>query len=180
MEENKLKEFELIKKIQKGNKHAFKTLYDTHSDKIFSLSYRMVNNIHLAEEITQEIFVRAWEKINIFKFKSSFYTWLYRLAVNLIIRKRDKINYDREKESDVDIEELYKNSGFSESEKVENWIDYQRALDILSEQARYVFVLHDVEGLTHKEIEKITGIAEGTSKAHLFRARNLLKKELGL
>jgi len=180
LELNKLEEFELVKKIQKGNKQAFKTLYTLYVDKIFCLSYRMVNDSHIAEDLTQDIFVRAWEKINNFGFKSSFFTWLYRLAVNVIIRKKEKTNRIAEQEADVEIEELYKNDVAFESEKIESFIDCEKALKNLPNQARYVFILHDMEGFTHKEIEKIMNISIGTSKAHLFRARKLLKEELSL
>ena len=135
MEFNKFEEFELVKKVQKGNKQAFRTLYQLHADKIFALSYRMVGDIQIAEDLTQEVFVRVWEKINIFSFKSSFYTWLYRLAINLMIRKKEKINKDIEKNIDVEIENLYKNMGISESDKVENFIDYEKALNVLPKQA---------------------------------------------
>ena len=170
----------IIKEVIKGNKDAFKILYDKHSKKIYALCLRMVSDVHYAEDLTQDIFVRAWEKIGTFKFKSMFYTWLYRLSLNVIMRKGYKIKNDNEKIINADYEDVYKNQKHLETENINEKIDYERALAKLPAQARKIFILHDINGYTHDEICEITGISAGTSKAHLFRAKKILIKELNI
>jgi len=171
-------EVKLIKEVQKGSKDSFKKLYDLYHQKIYALALRMTANENLAEDITQEIFIRVWNKIDTFKFKSSFYTWLYRLSVNVTIRSREKVNKQDKKEPDVDIETIYKDQKISHTDNIESMIDCERALLTLPDQSRKIFLLYVMEGYSHKDIQEATGIAVGTSKAHLSRARALLKKEL--
>lgn len=168
----------IVIKVQEGDKNAYKKLYDTYVARIYALTYRMVPYKHAAEDLTQDIFIRAWEKIGTYSFKSSFYTWLHRLAVNVIMRKSQKLKKRELAESEVEIETLGRQTSGENNTGIEIRIDCERALLKLPDKARKIFVLHEIEGLTHEEIKTLTGISIGTSKAHLFRARKLLKKEL--
>ena len=132
--------------------------------------------------MTRDIFIRAYEKINTFQGKSRFYTWLHRLAVNIIIRKGKTHSERNKKESDFEIEEIYdgvyKVDCSYPGNLKDELIDLERALFSLPEQARIIFIQHEMESFTHEEISNLLGIAAGTSKAHLSRARRLIKKEL--
>ena len=133
--------------------------------------------MQMAEDLTQEVFIKAWEKLNTFKFESKFSTWLHSIAVNQFMmqlrsdkRYSEKIDeFSREREiqnpADTKISQDYR-------------IDLQKAIDNLPEQARTVLVLHDIEGYKHNEISEMMNIQIGTSKANLHRARKILKKEL--
>lgn len=171
---------ELVKSVQKGDRAAFKTLYEMYAGRIYALTIRMTANSSAADDILQDIFIRAWEKVGTFKFKSAFYTWLHRLAVNVIIRKSQKLKKEGQRESTIEVEDMYKKQGLKKTDSIENRIDCERALLNLPDQARKIFVLYEMEGYTHEQIGKIAGISIGASKAHLSRARSLLKKELRL
>ena len=168
----------LVLKVKEGDKAAFKALFDKYNKRIFALAFRMTSDTGLSEDITQEVFFRVWDKISSFKFKSAFYTWLYRVAINIIMRKGDKLNKQNKKEADVDIDIFYKKNEMQDD--VDGKIDLERALQRIPDQPRKIFVLYVMQGYSHKEIQDLTGIAEGTSKCHLSRARELLKKELSL
>lgn len=171
---------ELVKSVQKGDRAAFKSLYTLYAGRIYALTLRMISEKNAADDILQDIFIRAWEKIGTFKFKSSFYTWLHRLAVNVIIRKSQKLKKEAQKESNIEVEEISRKPGLKKTDSIENKIDCERALQNLPDQARKIFILYEMEGYTHEQIGKIAGISTGASKAHLSRARMLLKKELRL
>lgn len=130
----------------------------------------------LAEDLTQDAFVRAWEKLRTFRGDSQFGTWLYRLAINVIVEDRRKGG--NRLRPQVDDEDLLRNlsvppanAGFT--------MDFEAAVNLLPDAARRVFVLHDVEGYKHREIGKLVGITSGTSKGQLHRARMILRRYLG-
>ena len=136
----------------------------------------MSGNALRAEELTQEIFVRAWEKIRLFKGKSSFFTWLYRLAVNYLLQSERS---RRRSDARVTPREPSMFSGSSGLDfEVETRMDIEQALSRLPKKARAVLILHEIEGMTHIQIAQLAGISPGTSKAQLHRARKLLKEEL--
>lgn len=164
----------LIKSARRQDGKAFEALYRIYAGEVYTLALRMIGDPHGAEDITQEIFVRLWQKIGTFRGRSSFRTWLYRLSMNVIIRQRSRIRNHRE----VSLYDPSLTDGEDMSSRVALRLDLQRAVSSLPPRCRGVLVLHDLMGRTHPEIAEIMGISPGTSKAHLHKARNLLRKEL--
>lgn len=159
---------------QSGDGHAFERLYRGHVARIHSLARRMTGPDE-ADELTQDTFVRAWEKLGTFRGEAAFGTWLHRLAVNLILSRRSRLGRDRQRFDDAEgALELRPTA----APRPELAIDFETAIGRLPEGARNVFVLHDVEGYRHDEIAEQMGIAVGTSKAQLHRARMLLRGHL--
>jgi RNA polymerase sigma factor (sigma-70 family) len=157
-----------------GDQRAFERLYRLHVARIRGLARRMAG-FSAADELTQDVFVRAWEKMGSFRGDSRFITWLYRLAVNVIIEShRSSARRATRQEDD---EDAILNASVRAADGVLA-IDMQAAVDRLPQGARQVFLLHDVEGYTHDEIGTLMGIATGTSKAQLHRARMILRKYL--
>jgi len=155
-----------------GDASAFERLYRVHVAQIHSLARRMTCADD-ADELTQDVFVRAWEKLNLFRGEAAFGTWLYRLAVNVILGKRAAMGRNRERlqGGDERLELLP-----SRSETPELTVDFESAIQRLPEGARQVFVMHDVEGYKHREIAEMLGVTAGTSKAQLHRARLALRQ----
>jgi len=157
-----------------GDAQAFERLYRAHVGVIRGLARRMAGDA-AADELTQDAFVRAWEKLDTFRGDARFGTWLYRLAVNVIIEQRRR---------SASRAWLVEDGGAaSESAAVPAAdgvfaIDFEAAVDRLPEGARQVFLLHDVEGYKHDEIGALLGIATGTSKGQLHRAREILRRHL--
>ena len=158
-----------------GDKDAFERLYRLHVARIHGLACRMAG-FELAEDLTQDAFVRAWEKLRTFRGDSQFGTWLYRLAINVIVEERRKPT-SRWRRHDDDDDELRNLS--VQPENAAFAIDFEAAVNRLPDAARQVFVLHDVEGYKHREIGELVGIAAGTSKGQLHRARMILRRYLG-
>jgi len=159
----------------RGDARAFERLYRSNVNRIHSLARRMIGP-ELAAEVTQDVFVRAWEKIGSFRGEAAFGTWLYRLAVNLILSRRGRLATQRAREtSDETVLEHLP----SRPRSTEIGLDFETAMGRLPEGAKQVFVLHDVEGYKHDEIAGMLGVTSGTSKAQLHRARLLLRRVLG-
>lgn len=157
-----------------GDTRAFERLYRIHEARIYSLARRMAGADD-APELTQEIFVRAWEKLGSFRGEAQFGTWLYRLGINLILSRRESraIWRKRHSEDESAIEMLPSRPTGSDHR-----MDFETALDQLPKGARQILVLHDVEGYKHDEIAGLLGVSAGTSKAQLFRARMLMRAAL--
>lgn len=161
-----------------GEARAFERLYRVHVDRVFSLCVRMSGDRALAEELTQDCFVRAWERLSSFRGESAFGTWLYRLAVNVVLNARKTAGRARKRfvteEGDEELpsgeRETHQNPG--------TILDLEAAVAALPPGARRVFVLHDVQGYRHEEIADMLGITSGGSKAQLHRARLLLRGAL--
>lgn len=154
-----------------GDAHAFERLYRAHVSRIHSLTRRMLSD-DLADEVTQDIFVRAWQKLKTFRGEAAFGTWLYRLGINVILAQRASLGKHRERYVDGD-DSLGHIA--SRDEVPDTAMDFEDALDRLPEGARQVFVLHDIEGYRHEEIAGMLGVAAGTSKSQLHRARMALR-----
>ncbi len=162
-----------------GDRRAFERIYRAHVDRVFSVCVRMVGDRARAEELTQDVFVRAWNKLAQFRGDSKFSTWLHRLAVNVVLNDRESEGRRRSRHDDG-IEDMDAISyadvralpvpGLS--------LDLERAIATLPPGARKVFVLHDVEGYTHEEIAGMLGVTSGGCKAQLHRARMLLRRML--
>ncbi|MEO8200718.1 MAG: RNA polymerase sigma factor [Gemmatimonadota bacterium] len=167
---------ELVAAAQNGDEGAFRSLYNLCVDRIYALCLRLTADAAAADELTQDVFVRAWEKLTSFRGESSFPTWLHRLAVNVVLSERRTTGRrERRVFAHPDLADLNA-SGRASSPGTR--MDLEQAIAALPPGARAVFVLHDVEGYQHDEIAVLSGLAEGTSKAQLFRARRLLREML--
>jgi RNA polymerase sigma-70 factor, ECF subfamily len=160
-----------------GDRQAFERLYRAHSNRVYSICTRMSGSRVKGEELTQDVFVRTWEKLPQFRGESAFSTWLHRLAVNVVLnaRKTEGKRDSRTDENDVG------DDRWDEAARAPMHIermDLTEAIAKLPAGARKVFVLHDVEGYKHEEIAEICGITSGGSKAQLHRARLLLREAL--
>lgn len=174
----------LVRAAAAGELGAFETLYRRHVDRIYGLCLRLVQgDVARAEQATQDAFVRAWEKLASFRGESLFSTWLHRLTVNVVLgeyrllRRWTTFEDATGVEEDVD-SHLPDPASEHPQARVGDRLDLERALAKLPPGARTVLMLHDVEGYQHDEIAALTGIAVGTSKAQLHRARKLMKEWL--
>jgi RNA polymerase sigma-70 factor, ECF subfamily len=157
-----------------GDARAFEAVYRTHLPRVHSLVRRMTAGRD-ADELTQDVFVRLWQKIGSFRGDSSFSTWLHRLAVNVVIERfrTDQARRARLRDGE-DIFEMLP----APPQTRDIGMDFEAALEKLPDGAREIFVLHDVEGYKHHEIATLLEISAGTSKAQLHRARMMLRKHL--
>lgn len=164
-----------MRRAQQHDMAAFEVLYREHVGRIFALCLRLTGARPAAEDLVQEVFVRAWRKLAAFRGESAFGTWLYRLAVNVVVSdRRSRPETARE----VLTDDPAAHESPSPSPAPELGMDLERAIATLPDGARRVFVLHDMEGYRHEEIARLLGIAVGTSRAHLHRARALLREVL--
>lgn len=163
-----------VARAARGDVRAFEDLYSAHLPRVHSLVRRMTGGRD-ADELTQDVFVRVWQKLATFRGESSFTTWLHRLAVNVVIERfrTDSARRQRLHDGEQIFERL---TGPSASPDLP--MDFETALEKLPDGAREVFVLHDVEGYKHHEIGTLLGISAGTSKAQLHRARMMLRRHL--
>jgi RNA polymerase sigma-70 factor (ECF subfamily) len=167
---------ELVRLAQNGGVSAFEELYRANVRRIYALCLRMVADSRRAEELTQDVFVRAWEKLATFKGGSAFSSWLYRLAVNVVLS--DQRSRRRRETRTILTDNVAWFREPSSEPRPGTGMDLEKAIAALPPKAREIFVLHDIEGYRHDEIAKLTGLAVGTSKAQLHRARRLLRKVL--
>jgi len=167
---------ELVHRAQAGDQTAFRDLYHQLAGRVYALCLRLTGDAGAAEERTQDVFVRAWDKLRSFRGESAFSSWLHRLAVNVVMNERRTTIRREQRVTPVAAPEILER-GRGEPMTGLN-IDLERAIAALPEGAREIFVLYDIEGYSHAEIAVLTGIAEGTSKAQLFRARHLLREKL--
>ncbi|MEP7384740.1 MAG: RNA polymerase sigma factor [Gemmatimonadota bacterium] len=160
-----------------GDRRAFERLYRSHVNRVFAICARMVHDRSHAEELTQDVFVRAWDKLSLFRGDSAFGTWLHRLAVNVVLNARKSEGRQRARfEADGDVIDTLPQSTAASAPGAA--IDIDAAISLLPPGARRVFVLHDVEGYKHEEIAEMLNITSGGSKAQLHRARHLLRETL--
>jgi RNA polymerase sigma-70 factor (ECF subfamily) len=158
----------------RGDHSAFERLYRTHVSRIHSLTRRMLGSDE-ADEVTQDVFVRTWQKLGQFRGESAFGTWLHRLAVNVVLERRRSFAVQRERMSD-DPDGL--DRAAVPPRRSDIAIDFEQAIERLPAGAREIFVLHDVEGYKHEEIAEMLGISPGTSKSQLHRVRMTLRRHL--
>ena len=163
-----------VELAQDGDTEAFERLYRAEVNRVFGLARRMVGE-HVAEDLTQEVFVRAWEKLPSFQGRSRFGTWLHRLAVNHLLGKRAQLARRQRFDGVLPDGELL--AGRSAQPGLA--MDLEWAIGTLPDGARQVFVLYDVEGYSHQEIAGTMQITIGTSKSQLHRARMILRERLG-
>ena len=170
------RESELVRAAQNGDAVAFEQLYRDNVGRIYALCFRLAGETTLAEELTQDVFVRAWRKLPSFRGDSAFSTWLHPLAVNVALSERRSRRRRTARVATTDDLTPFDKPGKPSGPEL--GFDLERALDRLPDGARTIFVLHDIEGYKHDEIAELTGVATGTSKAQLHRARKLLREAL--
>jgi RNA polymerase sigma-70 factor (ECF subfamily) len=163
---------EVVRRAQAGDADAFESLYRDQVGRVYAVCLRLSGDPVAATELTQDVFVRAWERLKSFRGDSAFGTWLHRLAMNVALMALRATGRRERRVAPVEDPALY-DQGTAPRDA--EHLDLEQALTRLPQGAREVFVLHDVEGFGHQEIGKLLEIAEGTSKAHLFRARRLLR-----
>jgi RNA polymerase sigma-70 factor, ECF subfamily len=162
-----------------GDRRAFERLYSAHVNRVFTVCTRMCGSRVRGEELTQDVFVRAWEKLPQFRAESAFSTWIHRIAVNIVLT--DRKNEGRARRRTQEDEENGGEDIFAPAATIPrdaDRMDLTAAIDGLPPGARQIFVLHDVEGYKHEEIAELCGITAGGSKAQLHRARLLLREAL--
>lgn len=167
----------LVERCRLGDLAAFEELYRAHAGKLFSVACRMLGNPADAEDLLQEIFLSAHRKLESFRGESALGTWLYRLATNHCL---DYLRSRAARASQVtgaldDEPGLYDAGSRGPAEQTVTKMDLERALARLPERCRAAFVLHDIEGLEHREVAQALGIAEGTSKSQVHKARLRLR-----
>ena len=172
---------DLVARCKRGEPGAFEALYRQHASRLYNLAYRMVGNAADAEDLLQEIFLLAHRKLGSFKGQSALGTWLYRLATNLCLdHLRSKAARTAQATSSIDEESpsgrRYEPAAPAVQPAIS--VDLERAIARLPEGCRAAFVLHDVEGLEHREVAEVLGIAEGTSKSQVHKARQRLREWL--
>lgn len=166
----------LVARAQRGDHRAYELLYRRHIGRVYALCLRMTANTTWAEELAQDAFVRAWERLGTFRGKSAFSSWLHRVAVNVTLAA---MRAERRREMRVQSAgDLAQYTAVVRANTEDARLDLERAIARLPEQARCVFVLHDIEGYTHREIAEMLNVVAGTSKAQLHRARLLIQAEL--
>ncbi len=170
-------DLELVERVRQGDQQAFRTLYDANVDRIYRLAYRMAGEDDLARDFTQDAFLRAYERLDQFRGDAAFSTWLHSIAVSVSLNGLRKVDRHRKRERSLEgAAGVSQREGGLEPDEKDRLSD---AVDGLAEMYRTVFLMHDLEGYSHGEIAESLGIAEGTSKARLFRARAKLREVLG-
>ena len=169
-------EGDLIDRVVAGEAVAERALYDAHVDRVYRLAYRFAGDEDVARDVTQETFIRAFDRIATFRRESSLATWLHSITVSVALNYMRVVHRVRNRETALD-----EGLDVARTERIAEPDLKQRlaaAINRLAAGYRTVFVLHDVEGMTHAEIGRILGIDEGTSKAQLSRARTKLRTAL--
>lgn len=169
----------LVRSAAGGDTAAFASIYRRHAGRVHGVISRLVGGQGArAEDLTQEAFVRAWQALPKFRFESAFSTWLHRLAVNTALMElRSRRGGPRFDDDEEALDEV--GTADSAGQGAALSLDLERAVATLPPRARAVLVLHDVEGWKHEEIAAELGMATGSSKAQLHRARQLLRGRLG-
>lgn len=166
----------LVACARAGDTAAFEILYRHYAGRVHAVCLRILTDRGAAEECTQDAFVRAWGALDQFRGDSRFDTWLTRIAINVALQrlKHERRHLRLVQPDGMDLIENQPAPGTAP----ESGMDLERLIAMLPPAARAVFVLYAIEGYSHEEIAHMTGIAEGTCKAHVHRARQLLQARL--
>lgn len=176
-------EKELVKLSQQGDEDAYGSLVHKYERKVFNLAFSMTRSRDLADDLAQEIFIKAYFSLNKFRFKSEFGTWLYRITVNHIkdhLRKRARskqVPFEAVEHRVILHEDEAKKREDEQREEMRKKLVY-KALETLPEKHQTILSLRDIRGLPYGEIAKILNISAGTVDSRLHRARKMLKKRL--
>ena len=167
----------LIALAAAGDRAASRALYDRHAARVHRLAYRVCGDPDLADDLTQDVFVKVFRSLGQFRGDSAFSTWVHRIAVTVSLNAMRKVKRLREREADLDEAHLHEfDTGAIDPELRAR---LATAIEALPDSVRIALVMHAIEGYTHAEIGAALGIAEGTSKAKVFDARARLRKALG-
>jgi RNA polymerase sigma-70 factor (ECF subfamily) len=165
----------LVQRARKGDTRAFERLYREHAGRVHGLCLRMTRDAAAAEDCVQEAFIRAWRALERFESRASFGTWLHRIAVNVVLERRRRPSFAAEVTKDEDATDVDEPWSLDTPAEVS---EIEATIASLPEGARDVLVLCGVYGYTHGEAARMLGVAEGTCKAQLHRARSLMKERL--
>ena len=181
-------ERDLVARAQRGDVAAFEALYRANAPRVYALALRLTGNAANAAnaaELTQDVFVHAWQRLSAFRGDAAFASWLHRITVNAMLmrarsegRRNARILIQSDDDEHTDEPTSDDLTGSVPAVDVAQAVDLERAIAALPPGARRVFVLHDVIGYRHEEIARLTGLAEGTLRAQLHRARRLLMEVL--
>ncbi len=166
----------LVKRAQHGDPRAFEEVYRALVGRIYALCLRMSRDAQRAEELTQDVFVRAWEKLGSFRGEAKFATWLHRLAVNVVLQAGRAASRRSAREDVVADPGQYLK--LAERSMPGTRLDLERAIAALPDGAREVLVLRDIYGYKYREIAEMQGVALGTVKAQIHRARKMVREAL--
>jgi RNA polymerase sigma-70 factor (ECF subfamily) len=169
-------ERQLIARILKGDARAERSLYDAHVDRVYRLAYRMTGDETMAEDLTQETFLRTFSKLSNFEGRSSLGTWIHSITVSVVLSALRKVKRFRRRETELT--EPASSMARTESPDPVLKLSLHRAIDALSDDLRLVVVMHDIEGYRYEEMADMIGIPAGTVKSRLFRAREALRESL--
>jgi RNA polymerase sigma-70 factor (ECF subfamily) len=166
-------DYAVARQIAEGDRASFRTVYEQNSQILFNLALRLTGTRSEAEDIVQETFVKVYQKIDMYAGRSALSSWIYRICLNIGLEhlRRKKGTYEDLNDS---------NCGTVEPNQRKLMLrrKLDKAIPLLPEGCRTVFIMHDIEGLNHKEIARRLDLAEGTSKSQLFKARAMLRKIL--
>ena len=165
-----------VRRAQAGDPAAFDALYAAHVDRVFALCLRMSADERRAEELTQQVFVKAWDRIGAFRGESAFATWLHRVAVNTVLDDR-KARSRRPEQLSALPEDAFRGAA-REGTDPTGRLELERAIASLPDRARTAIVLHGIEGYSYEEVAELMDVAVGTVKSHIHRARSLLLERL--
>jgi RNA polymerase sigma factor (sigma-70 family) len=166
----------LVARVQRGDDAAFDALYARTAGRVYAVCLRLCADRVEAERLTQDTFVQAWQRMRGFRGDSRFTSWLHRIAVNTVLQDRRSAGRREARVRGAGDDELAAAAG--RPQQTDLHLDLERAIAALPFGARTALVLHDIEGYTHREIATMMGLATGTIKAQLHRARQLLQQRL--
>ena len=172
-------DLQLVARCLAGDRSAERALYDAHVDRVYRLTFRLAGESDLAQDFTQETFIRAFDRLSQYRGDASLATWLHTIATSVSLNGMRSVTRLRSRASSIDdVPELEATGSRVAPHDLREKL--HKAIDALSPKLKPVFVMHDVEGYTHEEIGTTLGIPTGTSKARLFDARAKLRAALVL
>ncbi|HUP00416.1 MAG TPA: sigma-70 family RNA polymerase sigma factor [Gemmatimonadota bacterium] len=170
---------DLVERAQRGEAGAFDRLYREHVERVYAICLRLSADPLRAEGLTQDVFVRAWRRLDSFRGESRFSTWLHRIAVNAFMEDHRSMTRRGRRIETTGPGGLEAYSIAIQSGAPDTRLDLERAIAALPRGARTMIVLHDVEGYRYEEVAALTGVALGTVKSQIHRGRRLLREALG-
>ena len=175
--EDRAATLDIVRRAQSGDVDAFESLYRQHSGRVYALCLRLrAGDTADAMELLQDVFVKAWRRLETFRGDSAFSSWLHRMAVNTML---ENARSERRRTARVlSMEDTSRLPMAARSTGIDQRLEMEEAVASLPKGARLAFVLHDVEGYQHQEIAEQLGVSVGTIKAQLHRARRLLRERL--
>lgn len=171
-----MEQSQLIARVLNGDATAEREMYETHVDRVYRLAYRMTGDETMAEDYTQETFIKAFDRLDSFEGRSALSTWIHSIAVSVVLSGLRKVKRLRNREAELD--EVTSRAGAVGSADIELKIRLHQAIDALPDEMRMAVIMHDIEGFKHEEIAEVFGVPVGTAKSRLSRARQALRDDL--